>query len=131
MASWTDSIHRGVIDDAWARQTCQRRRIVIGLATAAVVALSAFALLAGGGGPHRTGLASSGHTSGPARPITTPGTSAMTRAVLNDCGAGNDPLRGHYTVPGLKAALILVETTRARYSTCADAISGAIHNHGG
>jgi len=123
MATWTDRIHRGVIDDARDRQARQRRRVVAAVAAAIIVASLAFSLLGGGGAP-RGGIASSGHASAP-----TTASAGMVGAVPRDCGAGNDPLRGTYTDAALRAALASVEgqASPLRYSTCADAIFGAIH----
>ena len=45
---------------------------------------------------------------------------------LRDCGAGHDPLRGHYTVAVLQKALGGLSTSNAEYSTCATALANAI-----
>src|SRR5579871_839213 len=43
-----------------------------------------------------------------------------------DCGAGNDPLSGHYTVAVLETALKTLPTDDKEYSTCVDALESAI-----
>src|SRR5579864_4347150 len=43
-----------------------------------------------------------------------------------DCGAGNYPLKGHYTVAVLVRALATLSTSDAQYSTCKDALEAAI-----
>jgi len=48
-------------------------------------------------------------------------------AALRDCGAGNDPLKGHYSVKVLQAALHDLQTNSLQYTTCADAIENAIN----
>jgi len=44
-----------------------------------------------------------------------------------DCGAGNYPLKGHYTIAVLQKALSTLSTSAAEYSTCKDALEQAIH----
>src|SRR5579871_2446028 len=46
--------------------------------------------------------------------------------VLHDCGAGHDPLVGHYTISVLRKALHELHTGDLQYTTCADAITNAI-----
>lgn len=48
-------------------------------------------------------------------------------AALRDCGAGNDPLRGHYSVKVLQTALRDLQTNSLQYTTCADALENAIN----
>jgi cobalamin biosynthesis Mg chelatase CobN len=43
-----------------------------------------------------------------------------------DCGAGNYPLKGHYTIQVLQKALATLSTSAAEYSTCKDALQQAI-----
>ena len=47
--------------------------------------------------------------------------------VLRDCGAGHDPLVGHYSISVLRKALHELHTNSLQYTTCADAIENAIH----
>jgi hypothetical protein len=126
MVLYSDGIRWGVIEDARGRENRQRRHVLAAFATAAVVALVAFALLSGGG-PSRYGAAAPRNVSGSVRPGATPSIRAMTLAALRDC-ARNDPLRGHYTLPVLRAALTDVKSASLRYSTCPDALSIAIRN---
>jgi hypothetical protein len=45
---------------------------------------------------------------------------------LHDCGAGHDPLVGHYTVTVLHKALKELNTNSLQYTTCADALQAAL-----
>jgi hypothetical protein len=47
-------------------------------------------------------------------------------AALHDCGAGHDPLVGHYSVKVLQTALRDLRTNSLQYTTCADALQNAI-----
>jgi hypothetical protein len=47
---------------------------------------------------------------------------------LRDCGAGHDPLRGHYSVKVLQQALKDLHTDALQYTTCADALHNAIRS---
>ncbi|HLW93791.1 MAG TPA: hypothetical protein VKS25_00285 [Solirubrobacteraceae bacterium] len=115
-----------MIDDARGRQARQRRLVVATFAVALAVAVVAYAMIGGGGGS-RTGVASVGHASAPP----TLSASRTFVAVLRDCAAGSDPLRGSYPQAALRRALRFVESPdplQYAYSTCVDAISRAIHN---
>ena len=46
--------------------------------------------------------------------------------VAKDCGAGHDPLWGHYTIRVLHRALHHLDPSTIEYTTCADAIQNAI-----
>ena len=48
-------------------------------------------------------------------------------AALKDCGAGHDPLAGHYSVKVLQTALRELRTNSLQYTTCADALQNAIN----
>lgn len=45
---------------------------------------------------------------------------------LHDCGAGHDPLVGHYSVAVLHKALRELNTNSLQYTTCADALQAAL-----
>lgn len=45
--------------------------------------------------------------------------------VLADCGAGNDPLAGHYSLSSLDGALAHLSGSNAEYSNCYQAIEAA------
>jgi len=45
--------------------------------------------------------------------------------VLKDCGAGNDPLVGHYSLSSLDGALAHLSGSNAEYSNCYQAIEAA------
>jgi hypothetical protein len=45
--------------------------------------------------------------------------------VLSDCGAGNDPLVGHYSLSALDGALAHLSGSNAEYSNCYQAIEAA------
>ena len=45
---------------------------------------------------------------------------------LHDCGAGHDPLVGHYSVAVLHKALKELNTNSLQYTTCADALQAAL-----
>jgi hypothetical protein len=47
---------------------------------------------------------------------------------LRDCGAGHDPLRGHYSIKVLQQALKDLHTNALQYTTCADALQNAIRS---
>jgi len=47
---------------------------------------------------------------------------------LHDCGAGHDPLVGHYSVAVLHKALRELNTNSLQYTTCADALQNAINS---
>ena len=47
---------------------------------------------------------------------------------LDDCGAGHDPLVGHYSVAVLHKALKELNTNSLQYTTCADALQNAINS---
>jgi hypothetical protein len=47
---------------------------------------------------------------------------------LRDCGAGHDPLRGHYSIKVLQQALADLHTNALQYTTCADALQNAIRS---
>ena len=56
------------------------------------------------------------------------------KGVHADCGAGHDPLVGHYTAAVLEKALATVSGSDAEYTNCVDAIRSALraliaHNH--
>ncbi len=46
---------------------------------------------------------------------------------MKDCGAGHDPLAGHYSVKVLQKALRELRTNSLQYTTCADALQNAIN----
>lgn len=48
------------------------------------------------------------------------------KGALDDCGAGNDPLKDSYSIAVLEKALSGLSTENAQYSTCADALQAAI-----
>ena len=48
------------------------------------------------------------------------------QGALHDCGAGHDPLMGHYTVAVLHQALKSLTTSNSEYTTCAQALDAAI-----
>jgi hypothetical protein len=45
---------------------------------------------------------------------------------LHDCGAGHDPLVGHYSVAVLHKALKELNTNSLQYTSCADALQAAL-----
>lgn len=47
---------------------------------------------------------------------------------LRDCGAGHDPLHGHYSIKVLQQALADLHTNALQYTTCADALQNAIRS---
>ena len=47
-------------------------------------------------------------------------------AALDDCGAGHDPLVGHYSVAVLHKALKELNTDSLQYTTCPDALTQAL-----
>jgi hypothetical protein len=68
MATWTDRIRLGVIDDARRRHWRERRRIVIALGLAVVAGTSAYGLAAGGA-QARHAVPSPGQVTGSLRPL--------------------------------------------------------------
>lgn len=48
------------------------------------------------------------------------------KGVQHDCGAGHDPLRGHYSAAVLARALATLSGSDAEYTNCVDAIRSAL-----
>jgi hypothetical protein len=46
---------------------------------------------------------------------------------MHDCGAGHDPLLGHYSVAVLHKALKQLKTNSLQYTSCADALQAALN----
>src|SRR5665213_1532082 len=48
------------------------------------------------------------------------------KGAVKDCGAGHDPLVGHYTVAVLRKALASLTTSSREYTTCDQSLNNAI-----